>query len=115
MEEKQEEVSSFKMKLEIEAQRHNEEVASAQLTFQAEREVLEKQVTTERNDRLAMKKDLEDRVQLQEKQHMGAAEELISLYEKKLALSVAKYEELQQQYADLKVRAPPPPQHQLLC
>ena len=108
MEEKNEEVSSYKMKLELENQRYAEEEASQNLQFQAEKEVLEKQVTTERNDRLAMKKDLEERLESQEKQHMAAAEELISLYEKKLSLAVAKQEELQQQYDDLKVPRSPP-------
>ena len=98
-------MSSYKMKMELENQRFAEEQASQELHFQAEREVLDKQVTTERNDRLALKKDLEERLERQEKQHMAAAEELISLYEKKLSLSVAKYEELQQQYADLKTAA----------
>jgi len=80
MEEKHEEVSSYKMKLELENQRFAEEQESLNLQFQAEKEMLEKQVTTERNDRLAMKKDLEERLESQETQHMTAAEELISLY-----------------------------------
>ena len=77
LEEKSEEVSSYKMKMELENQRFAEEQASQELHFQAEREVLDKQVTTERNDRLALKKDLEERLERQEKQHMAAAEELI--------------------------------------
>lgn len=36
---------------------------------------------------------------------MDAAEELISLYEKKLALSAAREEDLRQKYNDLKVCA----------